>query len=233
MTSLAAADFRRIPAYTFTEAAHYLRISVTRLRTWCTGRRTSGDRQGYQKIIRLDGRGKERLSFLNLVEAHLLLSLQRRQHIQLQEICRVLKWMSSKLRLSRPLLEVRFATDGARLYVERISQVIDISSDEQRAMRETIEAYLSRVERDSSGIPVKLHLFTRKQPMSDAARIVVIDPAVAFGRPVFAGTRLPTIIVADRFKAGDTLQDLADDYRITPQELEEGLRVEFARCSAA
>jgi len=235
MAVLTANEVRRTPAYTFTEAAHYLRVPVTTLRAWCTGQdyRYKGRPKRYQKVIRLDGSGKEGLSFLNLVEAHVLMGLRRRHHIPLPKIRRTLDWVSRELNLSRPLVEARFATDGINLYVDHISQLIDVDRDGQLAMREIIEAYLSRVERDAHGIPVKLYPFTRKEPAADTARTVVIDPAVEFGRPVLVGTRVPTAILADRFKAGDTLRKLADDYRTTPQEIEEALRCELDRREAA
>ena len=94
-------------------------------------------------------------------------------------------------------------------------------------MRGIIEVYLRRVARDPRGVPIKLYRVTRKEPATDRERTVVIDPAIAFGRPVLAGTRVPTAILADRFKAGDALQELADDYRTTPQAIEEALRCEL------
>lgn len=235
MVILSADQVRRTPAYTFTEAAHYLRLPVTTLHAWCTGQdyRTRGGTKRYMRVIRLDGTGREGLSFVNLVEAHVLSGLRRVHHIPLPKIRRALEWVSKRLKLSRPLAEARFATDGVNLYVEQISQLIDVDKDGQLAMREVIEAYLHRVERDPLGVPIKLYLFTRKDPVGDAERAVVIDPAIAFGRPVLAGTRVPTAILADRFKAGDALQELADDYRTTPQAIEEALRCELDRREAA
>jgi uncharacterized protein (DUF433 family) len=232
---LSAEQVRRTPAYTFTEAAHYLRLPVTTLHAWCTGQdyHTKGGTKRYMRVIRLDGTGREGLSFFNLVEAHVLSGLRRVHHIPLPKIRRALDWVSKRLKLSRPLAEARFATDGISLYVEQIAQLIDVDKDGQLAMREVIEAYLHRVERDPLGVPIKLYMFTRNDPAVDAERAVVIDPAIAFGRPVLAGTRVPTAILADRFKAGDALQELADDYRTTPQAIEEALRCELDRREAA
>jgi hypothetical protein len=72
MPALTADLVRQTPAYSVTEAAHYLRLPATTLRAWCTGQdyRVKGLTKRYQRVIRLDGRGREGLSFLNLVEAH-------------------------------------------------------------------------------------------------------------------------------------------------------------------
>jgi uncharacterized protein (DUF433 family) len=199
------------------------------LHAWCAGQpyRSKGATRHYPKIIRLDGSGHEGLSFLNLVEAHVLSGLRRVHRIPLPKIRQSLDWVSKQLKMTRPLAEARFATDGVNLYVEHISQLIAADKGGQLAMREIIDAYLRRVERNPRRIPIKLYLFTRKEPTTDTERTVVIDPAIAFGRPVLTGTRVPTAVLADRFRAGDALQDLADDYRTTPQTIEEALRCEL------
>ena len=204
-------------------------MPATTLRAWCGGQdcRSKWQTNQYLRVIRLDGSGHEGLSFLNLVEAHVLSGLRGIHRLPLPKIRRTLDWVSKRLTLSRPLAEARFATDGVNLYVEHIAQLIDVDKGAQLAMRELIETYLRRVERDPTGAPVKLYPFTRKGPGTDPGRIVVIDPAVAFGRPVLEGTRVPTAVLVDRFKAGDAPQELADDYRSTPQSIEEALRSEL------
>jgi uncharacterized protein (DUF433 family) len=235
MARLSAEVVRRTPAYTFSEAAHYLRIPVTTLHAWCVGQdyESKGQSRHYQRVIHLDGTSREGLSFLNLVEAHVLVGLRRVHRLPLPKIRRALDWTSRKLDLSRPLAEARFATDGINLYIDHIAELIDVDKGGQTAMRAVMETYLRRVERGPRGVPIKLYPFTRKEPSPEAERSVVIDPAIAFGRPVLAGTRVPTAILADRFKAGDTLQELADDYRTTSQAIEEALRCELDRREAA
>ncbi|WP_405226036.1 hypothetical protein [Lentisalinibacter sediminis] len=44
---------------------------------------------------------------------------------------------------------------------------------------------------------------------------------------------MPTAILADRFKAGDSLTDLAEDYDTFPQVIEEAIRCELSRREAA
>jgi uncharacterized protein (DUF433 family) len=39
-------------------------------------------------------------------------------------------------------------------------------------------------------------------------------------------------VLADRFKAGDTLNQLAEDYETSPQQIEEALRCELERKAA-
>ena len=55
----------------------------------------------------------------------------------------------------------------------------------------------------------------------------MINPLVAFGRPVVSGTGIPTAIIAERWKAGESFNDLAKDYGLEREKIEEAIRCEF------
>ena len=61
--------------------------------------------------------------------------------------------------------------------------------------------------------------------------MVVIDPRVLYGRPVIAGIRVPTAVVYERWKAGESVETLAVDYSRSRDEIEEALRCEHARAA--
>lgn len=56
---------------------------------------------------------------------------------------------------------------------------------------------------------------------------MVIDPALSAGRPVITGTGLATEVIAERFKAGESVSDLAKDYERKEAEIEEAIRCEL------
>jgi uncharacterized protein (DUF433 family) len=58
-------------------------------------------------------------------------------------------------------------------------------------------------------------------------RWVVIDPYVSYGRPVLAGTGIPTAAIAERYKAGESIDDLVTDYGRERPEIEEAIRCEL------
>jgi uncharacterized protein (DUF433 family) len=62
--------------------------------------------------------------------------------------------------------------------------------------------------------------------LENAPKLVAIDPRVSFGRPVIAGTSIPTAAPHERWKAGDTISALAEDYDRPIAEIEEALRYE-------
>jgi uncharacterized protein (DUF433 family) len=217
---------RRTPAYPYAEAAHYLNLPLSTLRSWFLGQ------GGFHNVIRPDGQKGEGLSFLNLVEAHVLKAIRRAHGISLPKVRKALKYVGTQLGVERPLANERFQTDGIDLFVERLGQLLNVSKDGQFEMDELLRTHLRRIEWDAAGIPIKLYPFTRKMATLDSPAPVEIDPTVAFGRPVLKGRGVPTAILADRFKAGDSLQMLAGDYETSTAQIEEAIRCELGREAA-
>jgi uncharacterized protein (DUF433 family) len=63
---------------------------------------------------------------------------------------------------------------------------------------------------------------------------VAVDPEVCFGRPVVAGTGVPTDVIADRYLGGDSIEKMAEDYDLSEEHIEAALRFERAlRANAA
>ena len=56
---------------------------------------------------------------------------------------------------------------------------------------------------------------------------VVIDPRLSFGRPVLDGLGVRTSILAERFKAGDSIDELAREYGAAPEAIQNALRCEL------
>ena len=157
----------------------------------------------------------------------MLTAIRRKHHIGLPTIRRSINYLVKKLGSKRPLLEEQFATHGADLFVERVGQIINLSKNGQIEMADLIRAYLERVERDAKGVPIKLYPFMRSQPPREQPRTVVIDPRVSFGRPVVAGTGIPTAVLAEQFKAGDTVPVLAKDYGASEEAVWDAIRCEL------
>jgi len=217
---------RTTAAYSLAEAAHYLNLPLTTLRAWCLGQ------PGFRAVIRLDGKNPWALSFLNLVEGHVLAAIRREHKVPLPAVRKALKYVQDHLELDRPLVQAEFETDGLSLFVERLGLLINASKEGQMAMREILAAHLKRIERDGKGLPIKLYLFTRRDRSASGPAPVVVDPRIAFGRPVLVGRSVPTAVLADRFKAGETLKELAEDYETSPTAIEEAIRCELDRQAA-
>jgi uncharacterized protein (DUF433 family) len=227
-------DSRLQPAYPVAEAAHYVRMPEVTLRSWVSGRLypVSGQQRRSQPVIHLDDPKKQYLSFINLVEAHVLAAIRHRYGVKLPKVRRALDYVRREFQIERPLIDLAFQADGLDLFIERYGQMINASRAGQQAMKEIISVYLQRIERDTRGLPIRLYPFTRDtdsdaMPKSDP-RLVVMTPTVSFGRPVIAGTGIPVSAIYERYKAGDSVADLARDFRLETSAVEEAIRCEAA-----
>jgi uncharacterized protein (DUF433 family) len=219
------------PAYSYKDAAHYLRLPLSTLRSWFVGQNYSTKGKGrrrFQSVIHPDGTGPSYLSFLNFVEAHVLTAIRREHHVHLQAVRRSLDYVRKHFEWERPLAEGKFETDGVDLFVERLGSYVNVSREGQTEMRELLAARLKRIERNDLGEPLRLYLMTR-DTSSESDRHVVVDPRVQFGRPILIGTRVPTAVLADRFKAGDEVELLARDFDVLPSVVEDAIRCELTR----
>lgn len=221
-------DLRDLPSYGLAEAAHYVRIPEATLRSWTRGRRypTASGPRNFQSVIQLPVPNKSALSFTNLVEAHVLSAIRREHQIQLDRIRAAIGYLQKQFRSKHPLADHNFETDGVDLFIEKYGQLINVSRNGQLEMKQIIEIYLRRIERDRAGFPIRLYPFTRKVSASEP-KSVVIDPEVSFGRPVLAGTGIPTAVIAERYKAGESMEELAADYSRGRMDIEEAVRCEL------
>ncbi len=219
-----AVDPRECPAYTITEVAHYLAVPAATIRCWAAGR---GD---YRPLIALQDRKPVLLSFLNLAELHVLAAIRRQHAVSMPTVRRAIEYLRCLTKgdsdCRHPLISFDLETDGLDLFMKRCGQLVNISQEGQLTMRELMEAALQRIDRDPQGVPIKLYPFTRSS-VDNAPALVVIDPRVAAGRPVIVGTGLATGILAERYKAGESVKELARDYDREEEEIEEAIRCEL------
>lgn len=221
-------DPRNLPAYRISEAAHYLRIPRSTLRAWVAGQayRSDGTTRFFKPVIVLPDKHLGSLSFINLVEAHVLDAIRREHEISLQKVRKAVVYLAERLGSRHPLAEQRFETDGVDLFVRQYGDLVNISQSGQLAMRKILEAYLRRVDWDEAGVVARLYPFTRKRA-PDEPKAIVIDPRISFGRPVLMGSGIPTAIIAERYKAGESIDQLADDYGRERLDIEEAIRCEL------
>ena len=219
-------DFRELPAYTISEAARYLTVPATTVRYWSLGRGT------YEPLITVPNapNSPTLLSFLNLAELHVLAAIRRKHVVAMPKVRRAIQYLIEnalvETDLRHPLLGREMQTDGLDLFTEQYGLLINISQAGQVAMREIVHAALRRIERDPKGVPVRLYPYTRAAT-DDAPTTVVIDPALSAGRPVIRGTGIATQLVAERYRAGESVNQLAQDYERDAAEIEEAIRCEF------
>lgn len=224
---------RKIPAYSSFEASRYLRIPENTVRNWAFGyaqRTGPGRTMRSRPLLKAADTQRHLLSFVNLVELHMISALRRDHNVQMPKIRRAIDYLEAKLRSPHPLIDEEMETDGTDIFINKYGSLINASRDGQLAMKALLQAHLKRIERDERGVAVRLFPFTRKRDADtivEAPKLIAIDPAVAFGRPVIVGSRVPTSEIAQRFQAGESPSEVAQDFGRTEEEVWEAIRCEF------
>jgi uncharacterized protein (DUF433 family) len=218
------------PSYRPREAARILSIPVSTVKAYCFGqgyRTRAGDAKTFAAVIMPADREQKLLSFANLCELHVLRAITKRHSIPLQQVRSALQYLRVELKVERPLLDQEFMTNGINLFLEYSGQLLNISLRGQAALRGQLEAALTRIERGSSGRPIRLFPFSRPASTAEQPRIVAIDPRIGFGRPVVLPARVRTEVIIDRFEAGDSPDEMAADYGVTQADILEAVRFEY------
>jgi uncharacterized protein (DUF433 family) len=208
-------DPRDVPTYTIREAAQYMLLPDSTLREWVGGR---------ARVIMPPVGHPPMLSFWNLVEAYVLATIRRQHRVPLQRVRKALRYVEKELGSKRPLIEQEFLTNGLDLFVNAFGGLVNASKAGQTAMRTLLEASLQRVHRDPSGLADRIFPWARDP---DEPKALEIDPRRSFGKLVIAGTGVPTAVIAERLRAGDSLEHLAKDYRLSLSQIGAALRWEL------
>jgi uncharacterized protein (DUF433 family) len=223
-------DRRTIPVYSIDEASEYLTIPIKTLRAWATGRRKAANpEESYSPVLDHVDQRFRRLSFFDLVEAHILRAASEKD-VPLANIKRGIDYVRRHSPNEvRPLLSLSFKTDGKYLLVGGMlgdtthdqDALVNVSRDGQLEMTSVIEEYLQLVGRAEDGLPDTLF-------PKEGKRIVSITSGILSGRPVIEGTRISTAIIAQRFLSGEKLDKLARDYQLPEEKIEAAINYEKA-----
>lgn len=178
-----------------------------------------------------DPRHSRVLSFNNVIEIFVLDELRRRHEFSLQHLRRVLDYLRKEFsEVAHPLVELDLSVANRQLFTPRNGRLENLSREGQLAIEEMLRVFLTRVENDAAGKGVfRLYPFVTKHREPDAPKTVMMDPRVSFGRPVLSASGIPTSVIADRFRAGESIASIAEDVDQKPKEIEEAIRFETVR----
>jgi uncharacterized protein (DUF433 family) len=220
-----------VPNYGMSEASVYLHIPLSTLRYWTLG--TDKEEPLVKAAIY---RRQPLISFKGLVECYVLEVLRVAHKIDLRKIRYALKTAKEKYPSSHPFADYNLSTERGRIYLDEEPFLADLSVGAQYVIREFVQPALKRVQRNHKGIAERLYPFLRKsqitQTQYEPPRTIVIDPAVSFGMPVLANSRISTAFLASRYRGGDSIPMLARDYDREEREIKEALAWERATQAA-
>lgn len=212
-----------LPLYGLSEAALYLRVPIKTLEYWAFGK----DR--HSPLIRVAGKHPRTLSFMNLLECHMLAAMKSIYDLRLPKIRHAVAHLNKTSSFRHPLIEEALLTDRVDLLMRELDKLVNISRGGQYAIPEIVGVHLERVEYDK-GI-FRFYPFVRERSAAEP-KLIVINPALGFGKPVVAGTGISTSVIASRFNARESVPDLAKEYGLEEKQIEEAIRWETRAVAA-
>lgn len=231
-------DPRELPAYPLDFAASLLLLPKSTLKAWVFGAewKPKGEpRRMFVPLIDPPNRSEHMLSFVNLVEAHVLKAVRRKHLVHMVKVRDAIEGLKQQFNTIHPLADVDLLAGGKDLFLREHEQLLNITMGKNLAM-DFLEVYLSRIDRDVNLRAAKLYPFVvepirvgKRMIEQDAKKVIAIDPYVSYGRPVIDGTGISTDAIAERFWGGDSIDDLIEDFARTKSEIEDALRYERAQ----
>jgi uncharacterized protein (DUF433 family) len=208
------------PLFTLRETATYLAIPESTVQAWAR------PKDGQPALITASAEGgrQARVPFVGFAEAFVL-SAFRKAGVPLQRIRPAVSILQDEIGLDHALASQRLYTDGAEVLYDHATPEdhglleFEVVRTGQRQFSELVKAYLKRITYGDDGWAARLTL-----PAYERAGVVV-DPDVGFGQPLVqhGGARVEDLV--DRFQAGDSIAELARDFGVPSEEVEDVIRV--------
>ncbi|MCU0705484.1 MAG: DUF433 domain-containing protein [Fimbriiglobus sp.] len=226
--------------YSVVDAANYFRIHVAEVCALMGWESTYDFDFYYRRLghaipaMPLYGHTSRVLTFRNLADIFVGSGLVRGQEDRLTSAWRVreLKQRFPEITLvgSGELEEV--LSHAVRWMINQDSQRRDPEERIKKAKLLLME-FRGRIELDEDGSPARLFPFTGAD-LYNAARFVAIDPCVRFGQPALSERGVPTGDLFDRHQGGDSIAEIAADFDLSIEEVEDAIRFEagvrFCQC---
>ena len=212
-----------IPSYTPAEVACWLGIRESTLRSWIFGRSypTRSGLKFFPPLIDPADADYGLLSFYNLGEAHVLAATRYKYAVPLKAIRRAIDHLRATFPSRHPLLSREFYTDGADLFIKTVEQTVNLTKQGQLGLKPILDMFLQHIERDKKFRPTKVYPIIPGQSNKD--KVVSITSGVSSGRPAIDGTGIPVSVVWQRYKAGDDVNTLAEDFEVPAKKIQRAI----------
>lgn len=214
------------PLYSFAEADRIARVTPNTSRRWLKGYQFwyGEERRAMPPVT--PGRGEQdAVSFVDLMEVAAVSKL-RQKNISYKRIRQINSYCRLQLKVPRPLVTERFKIVGEDIFLAADFNVLLNVGREAGALawREALEPFLEDVEYENQ-------IARRWWPLGKD-RSVMVDPDYGFGLPVVEGVGVRTEIIAERHRAGDSTDEIAYDFDVTPEQIDDALRWEMPKQAA-
>jgi uncharacterized protein (DUF433 family) len=213
-----------VPIYRYVDAAYYLGINKGTLRTWVIGRTipvVAGGTRWLDPLIKAADTQAGLMSFYNLAEAHILAASRYKHHVPLRNVRNAIIYLQNKYPSPHPLLSKDFYTDGLDMFIKGMTDAENLSRQGQLGLKPVLDLFLHRIEFDEKFRPKKVWPLIKGQ--SETEKVVSMVFGVSAGRPTIDGTGVPVMMLWQRNQAGESAEELANDYEIDVSRVKKGI----------
>lgn len=223
-------DARERPLYPVAQAARLIGVPAPTIRSWVSGRkypRRDGE-AALPALITAPPDEVKRLSFWNLLELQALRALRTLgtgDEVKVPAVREALNVAQSKYKIDRLLVHEGLRTFAGKLFLEHYGSLTSLTRSDQVTLLGSWSELAKRIDFGKDGLGFRL-----RPRLNDAPdlNVVVIDPAVAFGRPTLKGVR--TDVLRARLDAGEEIEEVAADFNLDREEVVQAIR--FDRLAA-
>lgn len=189
------------------ETARHLQLPYSTLNYWL---REQAAGEALVHRVAPTKRGWPSVPFVAVIEAYVLRSL-RDLGLSKKKIREAAAAVRREFNTSYGLATRRIATDGIDIFVSYADDDLVRAHDGQVPIREIIDAHLRYITwDDADGSPMRLTL--RQYP---GIAPVVIDPRFGWGSPVITTNNVQVDMVVQLWRAGESLDAVAQEYGLT------------------
>jgi len=207
--------------YDLREAAQFTRLDQERVRRWFVPPPSEAKRRPILTPDYPQVQKDTAISFLDLIEVFVLGNL-REHGVPLQTLRKVYSRLQRDFKQKHPLAHNRLATDGREVFLrvaddEGKDQLIEVLT-RQMVFPEIIAPFLKQLDYDPN---------THLARLWRIANGVLLNPRIAFGKPIVDGVFVKTEVLAAAYHANKKDADaVARWYNVSPSDVITAVRFE-------
>jgi uncharacterized protein (DUF433 family) len=210
------------PLYTPDEAATYLRVPASTFETWVKGykRHRSSGRDtvsaGFVHALPQTRPGQPTIPFVGLAEG-LAARAFKDAGVPTSEIREAMPIIERTLGIDYALASRKIYVEGGRILLDYAEETkkheLAVVRTQQGVLYEVLKRYLQRVTYDAEGYALRIVLPGGERD------VLEIDPSYSFGKPVLIRGNARMVDLLDRFAAGESVEEIADDFEVESRDV--------------
>jgi len=220
---VAGIDPRELAIYTPADAARFLGIKESTLKSWIYGRtypKADGIRGRFLPLISPADPDNRLLSFFNLAEAHVLAATRYDHEVSMKSVRHALETLRQKYPSVHPLISRDFFTNGEDLFIKTVYENENLSRPGQLNLKKIMDKFLAHIGRDKNKIVDRVFPIIKGLPHDETIGIYY---GIASGQPVLAGSGVPVWVIYGRHEAGEKNGSIAKDFGLSIDKVQRAI----------